>query len=141
MCLYIKLTQTLRKPLKVYKILTADMKSPIYDYQYDFNRVHYINRKDMFKDAELVDDLYTLCASFYRGYHSFTSLKEASSLLAKNERIFEAEIPAEAVVAFGNDKDAVSTALIIRPYCYIPTKIFGMTFYRRIKINSKSEKP
>lgn len=91
----------------------------------------------MFNKAGIVDTIFTLWAAFHEGFHSWRSLKSALFSLNTDRIIFEAEIPAGAEVAFGRDGDIVSTELIVKPYCYIPVKVFGMTFFRRIKYHQK----
>ena len=143
MCLYVEISKYLRKPMIVYKILDHEtLKSPTRSMEYKLEEQHYVDYANIANQAKVAYSLRDFKVEIHYGLHCFTSLREAMDHLSTvtSYRVFKAVIPKGAVVIKGDEKQLVTTDLIILPYYYTPIKIFGVTlFYKKIKYKQKEK--
>ena len=144
MCLTVELSETIKKPLKVYKTLciTEDgLKSPYQNKYYNIGTQYRESIPDIYHNATFslfLDDKMRLVVN--KGIHSWTSLRTVVKFFQDQLIIFDAEIPQGSLVIRGNNDDIVSSEIIIKPYVYKPIKFLGHIVYRKIKYTEEGIK-
>lgn len=142
MCLNLIVSKRLSRPKKVYKVLLYEddaLKSPVIEYPYALDHQYHVNISDI-RDSIDITGVDHVIMHISTGLYSYTSIKEAMKFISIWPGLalfcFSATIPTKARIIEGDEKEIVSTDLIVHSYYYVPVKIGNrVLFYRKKKWN------
>lgn len=131
MCLIHSIFKRYNRDIRVYKVLMySSLCSPYFNKYYHPNTLYVVPRTDIIVGI-IVNRGPHIHIHVHDGIHSYTSLRRAhkDDAIYYGARVFLAKIPKRADTIEGTDNDIVSTEIIVRPYYYVPVRIFGKVLF------------